>query len=90
MTQAQHGHPALEMSFRNLSLDSILEGEHGHPWLLQRPSDTPHIQLLGEVLTASHLAGRKLGSWCWTPVTEQSARLHMAGTGKSQISRGEG
>lgn len=84
-TQAQHGHPALEMSFENLSLDSILEGEHGQPWLLQRPSDAPHIPLLGEVLTASPLAGRKLDFWCWTPVTEWPTRLHMAGTWKSQI-----
>lgn len=88
-TQAQRRHPALEMSFGNLSLDSIL-GEHGQPRLLQRPSDAPHIPLLGEVLTASPLAGRKLDSWCWTPVTEWPARLHMAGTGKSQILGGGG
>lgn len=59
-TQAQHGHPALEMSFRNLSLDSILEGEHGQPRLLQRPSDAPHIPLLGGVLTVAPLLAESL------------------------------
>lgn len=52
-TQAQHGHPALEMSFRNLPLDSILEGKHGQARLLWRPSGAPYIPFLGEVLTAS-------------------------------------
>lgn len=51
---------------------------------------TSHIPPLGDVLTASPLARRKLGSWCWTPVTEWPAKLHTAGTGKSQISGGGG
>lgn len=68
------------MSFRDLSLDSTLQG-HDQPLLLLRPRDFPHIPLLCVVLVAPLLA-ESLVPDAGHPVTEGPAGLHVAGTGK--------
>lgn len=74
------------MSFRNLPLDSILEGKHGQPWLLQRPSGAS--PLLGEVLTASPPGWQKAWFLVLDSCHRTACKTPHVRYWESQISRG--